>query len=247
MAHSEFALTLLDILDKVEYRRVQFGSPDDEVYQLRYRAYRHENFVLPNPDERVYDDHDKAENVHCYGVYIDGTLVSSVRFHHVTPDMRISPSKVVFPKELETLLDEGLSYIDPSRFTTDIDARLAYPALPFLTLRIIAMACEHFNVDLCVSSVRPEHAAFYRRVFGSRRVQDAVGTYPGIDFEMHLYVAQVSEIRDRVAVRFPFFMSTAEERRQLFDAGGGTGIGHLVKASARLAQDDENEKPRDIE
>lgn len=241
---SQFANNLLDILDQVEYRRVPFGSPEDEVYALRYRAYRHEAFVEPNAEERVYDPHDEAENIHCYGVYIAGELVSSVRFHHVTPTQTTSPSALVFPKELAQVLAEGKSYIDPSRFTTDVDARLQYPALPFLTLRIIAMACEYYDVDLCVSSVRPEHAAFYRRVFGSRRVEGSLGQYPGIDFDMHLYIAKVEEIRDRVAVRFPFFMSTREERQQLFGENRPRGIQSLVKPTARLAQSDEFEKPR---
>ena len=34
-----------------------------------------------------------------------------------------------------------------------------------LTLRLALMASEHFAVDYCLSSVRPEHASFYRRVF----------------------------------------------------------------------------------
>ncbi len=243
MAATRFSTTLLDVLDEVEYRRVPFRDQFDPVYRLRYEAYRREGFIAPNASSTVYDEHDQAPNVYCYGVYISGQLASSIRFHHVTPEQRVSPSRVVFPETLGRMLDEGTTYIDPSRFTADHEMTLAYPALPFLTLRIVAMASEHFGVDYCVSSVRTEHAAFYRRVFNSERLP-GVGYYPGIDFPMHLYAAKLSEMRDYVATRFPFFMSTAEERQTMFiDAPEGVKLG-TVRPTARAAQEDESELPK---
>ena len=237
---SRFAGNLLDILDDVEYRRVPFKDQFDPVYRLRYEAYRREDFIVPNSDRVVFDEHDEAPNVYCFGVYISGQLVSSIRFHHVTPQQRISPSRVVFPETLGEMLERGDSYIDPSRFTADHEATLAYPALPFLTLRVVAMACEYFDVKYCVSSVRVEHAAFYRRVFGSRRLP-GVGYYPGITFPMHLYAAKVAEIRNRVARRFPFFMSTMQERRTCFERGKMRAGSSLVSPTARQAQEDVSE------
>lgn len=240
---SRFATTLMDVLDKVEYRRVPFRDQFDPVYRLRYEAYLREGFIAPNSSSVVYDEHDLAPNVYCFGVYIENELVSSIRFHHVTPAQRTSPSRTVFPETLGRMLDEGVTYIDPSRFTADHEATLAYPALPYLTLRIVAMASEHFKVDYCVSSVRTEHAAFYVRVFGSKRLP-GVGYYQGIEFPMHLYAAKVADIRDRVARRYPFFMSTEAERQEIFkNLGEGEALGR-VSPSARLAQSDNNEIAR---
>jgi len=242
---TRFASTLLDILDRMEYRRVPFKDQFDPVYRLRYQAYMREGFIAPNAQSVVFDEHDLAPNVYCFGVYIDGELVSSIRFHHVTPEQRISPSRVVFPETLGDMLKEGVSYIDPSRFTADHEVTLAYPALPFLTLRVVAMASEYFAVDYCVSSVRKEHAAFYRRVFGSQRLP-GLGHYPGIDFPMHLYAAKIATIRDRVARRFPFFMSTAAERRAFFSGNGEDAFCGRIKPTARQAQFDHNEMARDV-
>ncbi|MCB1518507.1 MAG: hypothetical protein KDJ19_12930 [Hyphomicrobiaceae bacterium] len=246
MARSKFAATLLDLLDDVSVRRVPLNAPDDPVYKLRYKSYRAEDFVHESPEERLFDQHDLAPNVYCFGVYLKQDLVSAVRFQVVTPDQPSSVSRTIFPRELGELLGRGGRYIDPSRFVTDPDLRLSLPALPFITLRVVAMACEHFDVDYCVSSVRPEHAAFYRRVFDSHRVEGSEGYYPGIQFAMHLYIARVARIRDRVAIRFPFFMSTHEERVQLFDQNAEIGIQHLVKPTAHAAQYDDNEKPAPV-
>ena len=240
---SRFAANLLDVLDEVEYRRVPFKDQFDPVYRLRYEAYRREGFIAPNSERVVFDEHDEAPNVYCFGVYMSGRLVSSIRFHHVTPQQRISPSRVVFPETLGKMLDEGHSYIDPSRFTADHEATLAFPALPYLTLRVVAMASEYFNVTYCVSSVRVEHAAFYRRVFNSRRLP-GVGHYPGISFPMHLYAAEVAAIRNRVAERYPFFMSTYQERAAFFERGELKLGSSRIAATARQAQQDAGEREK---
>ncbi|HEY8576474.1 MAG TPA: hypothetical protein VIL88_09080 [Devosia sp.] len=229
---SRFAETLIDLLDRVEYRRVSVDQQFDPVYRLRYEAYRREDFIPVNSQQVTRDSYDDADNCYCFGVYIDGNLVSSLRFHHVTPENRQSPSRTIWPEILDPALDRGDSYIDPSRFTADHDASLALPALPYLTLRIVAMASEHFAVRYCIASVRAEHAAFYRRVFGSERLGDE-RFWGELRFPVCLYAADVPTIRNRVADRFPFFMSTPEERAALFAPDSGPR--RIVSPSARLA------------
>jgi hypothetical protein len=232
-AVSHFAGTLLDLLDRVEYRRARLDEPFDPVYRLRYEAYRREDFIPANSERIAGDAFDHAPNVMCFGVYIDGQLVSSIRLHHVTPGERSSPSRLIYQDVLDPLLDAGKSYIDPSRFTADREATLAYPALPFLTLRIASMASVHFGVDYCLSSVRPEHVAFYKRVFMSRQI-GGIRYYPGLHFPVVCYAADVPVIRDRVHRRYPFLMATAEEHHALFDSrAGATQI--FVRATARDA------------
>lgn len=236
---SRYAANLLGILETVHYRRVPFDTQFDPVYRLRYEAYRRENYIAPNSEKVVFDDDDLASNAYCYGIYIKEKLVSSIRFHHVTPSQRTSPSSVVFPDALKTMLDEGHSYIDPSRFTSDYEASLAFPALPILTVRIVAMASVYFEVDNCISSVRKEHAAFYKRMFGSKRLP-GVGYYPGFSFPMHLYSIEVSALRKRIARRFPFLLSTRAERESLFGENDGSGT-PLLPLSARQAMIEEPE------
>jgi hypothetical protein len=233
-AVSHFAGTLLDLLDRVEYRRADLSAPFDPVYRLRYEAYRREDFIPANSERIAGDQFDHSPNAMCFGVYIDGELVSSVRLHHVTPEQRSSPSRLIYGDVLDPLLDQGKSYIDPSRFTADREATLAYPALPFLTLRMAAMASVHFNVDFCLASVRPEHVPFYKRVFMSRQI-GGIRYYPGLQFPVVCYAADVPVIRDRVYRRYPFMMSTPEEQRALFDSPEGA-VRPFVRPSAREAQ-----------
>ena len=231
---SRFSGALLDILDRVEYRRVTPGEQFDPVYRLRYEAYRREGFVPANGEGLIRDEFDDLPNAHSYGIYIDGALVSSLRFHLITPDYRTAPSYSVFTDVLDPLLDDGATFIDPGRFTADYEASLAYPALPFLTLRIAVMASAYHSVRYCLSSVRPEHAAFYRRVFNSARLADS-RYYHGLSFPMELWASHVPVEYPRLLRRYPFFMSTEDERQKLFAQAPEGHFETPQRASSRLA------------
>lgn len=233
-ASSRFATSLMDILERVEYRRVNLEEQFDPVYRLRYEAYRREDVIPENSEQMARDHLDFTPNAMCYGVYIDGTLVSSIRLHHVTPDQRHSPGRKMYQDVLDAVLDGGATYIDPSRFAADREATLAFPALPFLTLRIAAMACEYFEATYCLASVQDAHAAFYKRVFGAREMA-GYAIYPGVTVPVKLYIAEVSEIRNRVADRFPFFMSTPQEREKMFGPDADANYLGLIQPTARAA------------
>ncbi len=231
---SRFAGTLFELLDRVEYRRVTADDEFDPVYRLRYEAYRREEFIPFNSDHMVRDEYDGLPNAYSYGVYVDGELVSSVRIHNLTPDFRHSPNYTLFPDILDPLLDQGHNILDPGRFTADHEASLALPALPFLTLRIPSIAVLYFGTKYCLSSVRPEHGAFYRRVYNSVALSEP-RSHEGVGFPVMLYACDVPVIYPGLLRRYPFFRSTAEEREALFGPVGRTPIS-FVRPSARLAK-----------
>lgn len=231
---SRFAGTLMEILDRVEYSRVRMDVTDNPIYRLRYEAYRREESVPFNDTGIVIDDLDTAPNGMSFGVHIDGELVSSIRLHHVSLKHPFGPSMKSAPDVLMPLLERGQTFIDPSRFTADYEASLAYPALPFLTLRIAVMASVYFNADACLALVRPEHTAFYRRVFGSEEMSE-VREYPGLAFPVQLFGAYVDTKLPATLRRYPFFMSTEEERQKLFARALDEHFETPQRASSRLA------------
>lgn len=234
---SRFAGGLIDILDRVEYSRVHMNVTDNPIYRLRYEAYRREEFVPFNDRGIVHDDLDGTPNAFCYGIHIDGQLVSSIRIHHVTAEHQQGPSMKSCPDILQPLLEQGQTFIDPSRFTADYDASLAYPALPFLTLRIAVMATEYFATTACLALVRPEHGPFYRRVFGAVEMS-GVRSYPGLAFPVILYSSDSAINLQQIYRRYPFFRSTREEQEQIFSKTDLRGFEIPVPTSARAAFED---------
>lgn len=229
---SQFSTTLIDLMDRVEYRRVSPDVLDDPVFRLRYEAYRREEFVPINSAQTVRDEFDQLPNCLCFGIYIDGQLVSSLRFHVLTRHDRNSLSYSIFSDVLDPLLDKGACILDPGRFTADYEASLTFPALPFLTLRVATIAVQHFHADYVLNAVRPEHGAFYRRVFRSIKLADA-RFYRGLAFPIALYGCEIAVMYDELLRRYPFFRSTKEERDALFTGEGRTG---LIRPTVRQAQ-----------
>ncbi len=86
-----------------------------------------------------------------------------------------------------------------------------------MTVRLAYIACGYFNADIGLATVRPEHQAFYRRVF----LHETMGEprlFPGLIKPVGTDGRRLSAtMRDKVFERFPFMRSSAFERRMLFE------------------------------
>jgi hypothetical protein len=208
-----------DPLEFVDYRLAETPEEKDEIYRLRYRAYLREGAILPSESKRVTDRYDDEPNNFTFGVYYRDELYSSIRISVLCGEWRGSPSSEMFADVLHPELDRGKTIIDPTRFVADPDKARVFPELPYVTVRLGYVACGHFNADIGLANVRPEHRAFYRKVF----LQEPLGEpklFPGLIKPVGLMAANYREIRDRVFQRFPFMRSSAFERRTLFQRSG---------------------------
>lgn len=208
-----------DPLEHIDYRRADTPEEKDKIYRLRYRAYLREGTILPSESERVTDRYDDLPNNYTFGIYIFGELFSSIRISVLSREWRGSPSSEMFSDLLHPELDRGKVIIDPTRFVADPEKARRFPELPYVTVRLGYVACAHFDADIGLANVRPEHRAFYRKVF----LQEPWGEprlYPGLIKPVGLMVAKYPDIRERVFQRFPYMRSSAFERRMLFERAG---------------------------
>jgi hypothetical protein len=218
-SHSEisaFSRNVLAVLERTEYRRVEGGEDLEDIYRLRYKSYRAADMVSEIADQTVHDSLDDLDNCYRFGVYIDGNLVSTIRIHHVNKAHPVSPSVTVYGDILKPRIRAGDTFIDPSRFAADPEWSQIHPQIPYLTLRIAGMACFHFNAPYCLSTIQEDHTGFYRRIYMSEQI-GGLRDYPGLNYPVVLYQANVHAIEERSFVRFPFFRSTRMEQRLLFD------------------------------
>ncbi len=77
------------------------------------------------------------------------------------------------------------------------------------------MAAEYFEADNVLATVRAEHQAFYRRVFGHVPVCPP-RPYPGLIKPISLMMLDVNASRQIINSRYPFFVSDPAERAQVF-------------------------------
>lgn len=120
------------------------------------------------------------------------------------------------------MLDTGKVIIDATRFVADERLSKRYRALPYVTVRLNWLAAGYFASGYSLAAVRPEHQAFYRRVFGLRLVCGA-RPYPHLAKPICLMASDYQTVADSVHLRYPFFRSTFFERRMLFERSGEAG------------------------
>jgi hypothetical protein len=113
-------------------------------------------------------------------------------------------------------LAKGKVIVDPNRFVADPVRRTKYPQLPYITLRLAYVACEHFRADIGTATVRKEHQAFYRRVFLHQPLC-LPRPYPTLTKPLCLMAVDYPKLREKVFQRYPLFRSTELERQILFE------------------------------
>lgn len=217
LSTSDFSKKVLEILDNVEYRRVESTEDMEDVERLRYKAYKAHDTLALAP-KGLLDETDFDSHAYVFGLYYYGELVSTIRLHYVTPEHRISQSAGAFPEAIDALLDAGLTLIDPARFAADPELTADLTWIPYLTLRPSIVAAAHFRAHRVLQFVRPPHAAFYKRVFyADTVVPGQKAKNYGID--MTLMATNVIEVGRKLLTRYPFFISSASEQRMMFARG----------------------------
>jgi hypothetical protein len=234
---SPFSERVLRLLERVEHRAARTESEKDAVYRLRYRAYRRENYIEANEEGRLYDSvYDETPNCWNIGTFIDGELASVLRVHVGRQEGDMLPDGAVFSDVVGPRLRKGQIVVDPTRFATNIDFSRRFSEMPYLTLRPGWMAGAYFHTTYIVSTMRVEHQAYYRRVFGYE-VWGEPRAYPLVNRKVACMGFDYFAQKDRVEARYPFFRSTPEERESLFggqsEAGRPTGGWPLRVQEAR--------------
>jgi hypothetical protein len=211
-----FARKLSAKLQKIDYRIPATRNEREAIYQLRYQCYRREGTIPKYLKPRLTDGYDNLENCWIFGIYDDDELLSSIRFHIISPEHPYGPALDVFPDKVMPMIEAGMTVIDPSRFVVDVTRAKRCPSIAYLTVRIVCMASEFFEVDYCLATVRPEHQTFYKRLFGFRELSSA-RDYPPLLKPLSLTGALRVAVRDAAAEKNPIFTSSFVERRLLFD------------------------------
>lgn len=212
---SRFSDRIARLLERTTYRCVRTEAEREPIYRLRYSAYMREGAINPDPDERFTDPYDHSPNVWVVAMYIDGGLASSIRLHVASHELEPLPGADVFGPELLPLLREGRVLIDPTRHVTSLEFSRRFPELPFLTVRAAWMAGEHFLADYILATVRTEHRAFFKRIFGHLEWSEP-RTYPSLRKPIVCMGMNYPEAKEWVEARYPHFASTDAERTALF-------------------------------
>jgi hypothetical protein len=225
---------VFDLLNRIEYRRIESSEEKEDVLRFRYNCYRSSGYIDENPDRICTDSFDSAPNVTTFGVYEEGRLLSSIRVHYVDKENTASPGVLCYPELLNPMLERGVRFIDSSRFTIDQDVRAIQGSLHFITLRLPILACVYHDVDYSLSVIRPAHGAFYKRFFSFDTWSD-VRDYPGLYFQIQLYAGHIASVSKPTLKKLPFMASMESERKLLFSREESRKACFVARPTAELA------------
>jgi hypothetical protein len=213
---ASFAERAAELLRRVDYRRADTLEQRETIFRLRYDAYRRDDAIAPDPLGRVSDCYDDGANVHHLALYIDGELASALRLHVGSAQNPDSPALKVFPAYQRTELESGKLYIGTSYVVADEKSARRYRQLPYLTLRLSVLAAEYFGTSECLIAASSEQRVFYERAFNYQTIGEPQPCPPLVRpmsvMALHFPIAAAELYR-----RFPFFRSSAFERRRLFE------------------------------
>lgn len=210
-----FSNRVAALLGRLDCRIAETPEEREAIFRLRYECYLREGAIAPNESGTFSDAYDNSPNARIFGLYLDGTLASSIRIHVTSPEHSDFPSHKVFADLLDPELAAGRTIVDPTRFITDRTLSQLNPGLPHATLRLCWLAAEHYRAEHFLVAIRTEHQAFYRRTFRHRLICDA-RPYPLLAKPISLMTVDVLDVAEQVYQRYPFFRSTYFERRMLF-------------------------------
>jgi N-acyl-L-homoserine lactone synthetase len=216
-----FADSVLNLVEVVDYRRAETSDEREDIFRLRYEAYREEDAIEPNGARRFADRFDELDNAYIFGVYYRGSLVSSIRLNVATLEHPELPALNAFSDILLPEIEAGRVVVDPTRFVVDPKIARMVPKISYATVRLGWLACEYFDAYHGLATVRVEHQAFYKRLFGHELLVEP-RDYPTLKKPISLMSLKFQEEKARVMRRYPFLRSTFFERRMLFERGSMT-------------------------
>jgi hypothetical protein len=223
---SRYSDRILKMLGRIEHRIAESEVERDAAFKLRYDAYTRDQLIERNLHGRLSDEvYDSSANGWITTTYIDGELASTFRIHVGSDESATLPSLSAFSDEIGPHLRAGRVIVDPTRLAAKLEFSRRYSEMPYIALRPAWLAAEYFDADYVIATMRAEHGAYYRRVFGYTPWSEP-REYPNVNCRIVCMGLDFRAVKDRVEAKYPFFRSSEAERARLFGKQGVLASSH---------------------
>jgi hypothetical protein len=112
----------------------------------------------------------------------------------------------------------GNIVVDPARFATKIAFSRKFPEMSYIGLKPFWMAAGYFSTDDIIATMRAEHVAYYKRVFGYTS-WSTPRRYPRLNKKIVCMGADYHAVKDRVEAGFLYLRSSKSGQDNLFGHG----------------------------
>jgi hypothetical protein len=168
----------------------------DQIYALRYQAYRRVDAIAANPAERFSDAYDHKPNAMPYLLLAGDRPVGSIRACVYRPGEDFGlPSFETYPQEIASQIGLDKRIVESSRFVFADEAFDVTLDMQYHLYRMIAANALVHEADWVITAMRRRHVPIYRRLFGAQRLSDPKPYY-GLRDEMVLCGGPFSSFAD---------------------------------------------------
>ena len=172
-------------------KRAHTATLRDEVYSLRYRAYRKEDAVDPNASEAFEDQYDHQPNHALWALTYEDKVIGSVRTTWFDPaEPHPIPEMDAYREDLAKVVAKDACILSGNRLVTEPNLSSAGAQAVLLLLRHFMVTASHRASDWAVAAARSNHLVFYRKVFRASVVSQS-RMYPGLRCPMHLMICDL--------------------------------------------------------
>lgn len=183
----------------------------DEVYSLRYKAYRSESAIEKSPSESFKDEYDDQPNHILWALTEDEKVVGSIRTTWYEPSLDYTiPEMKSYGEDIARTIPPETRLLSGNRFVTDPTRAIRSAHYVMLLLRHY-MVVAAIKCDWAVCAVRLNHLPFYRRVLRLERASEG-RIYPGLTCSMNLMVCDFRKNIDKVYEANPILRPHGYER-----------------------------------
>src|SRR5437870_2191383 len=138
-------------------KRAHSATLRDEVYSLRYRAYRKEDAIEPSACEAFEDRYDHQPNHALWALTYEDKVIGSIRttwFDPAEPDP--IPEMHAYREDLANLVADDPRILSGNRLVTDPDLSSASAQAVMLLLRHFMVTALHRGSDWAVAAAQSE-------------------------------------------------------------------------------------------
>jgi N-acyl-L-homoserine lactone synthetase len=196
-------------------KRVQSTSLRNEVYSLRYRAYRKEDAIDVHASEAFEDQYDHMPNHILFALMHENKVVGSIRTTWFDPnDQHPIPEMHAYSDRIEKVIPSNARILSGNRLVIDPHFS-SNRTMVMLLLRHFIISASAVNADWIMAAVRRNHLPFYRRVFFASVVSES-RIYPGLRCPMQLIVSNFHTNAELIKQKTPVLQPRGYET-MLFD------------------------------
>jgi hypothetical protein len=195
----------------LKIKRVHSPELRDEVYALRYRAYRDIGALNEDESQRFKDLYDEQPNHILWALTEDDSVVGSIRttwFANNEP--YLIPEMDAYGDAIRSFVSNQHRLVSANRFVTDPGRADRDRHFALFLMRHVAVVAQ-VRADYLLAAVRANHLLFYKRVLLLNPISEGI-QYPGLNSTMYLTAHNFSEKIGQIYEKTPVLKPKGYER-----------------------------------